>query len=139
MISNIPKLHGYWRSSCTSRVRILLNLKGIEFKFVPVNLLEDKQKSPEFKALNPACLVPALEINGHILTESMPICEYLEEMYPEKKLYPEDLMQRFEVRRLCEVINSGTQPVQNRGVLKRIKTLDGDTDEWAAFTIRKGL
>ena len=69
----------------------------------------------------------------------MPICEYLEEVYPDKKFYPADALQRFEVRRLCEVINSGTQPVQNLGVLKRIAALGADNAEWAAITIRKGL
>ena len=108
------KLHGYWRSGCSWRLRTILNLKGIEYEYIPVNLVAEggMHKKPEFAAMNPAQMVPVLEIDGHTMTESMPICEYLEETRPEaRKLWPEGAYDRFQVRRLCEIINSGTQPI----------------------------
>ena len=96
METNKPRLHGYWRSSCTWRLRILLNWKGIDYEYVPVNLLEGAHKQPAYLEINPAGMVPAFEIDGHVFTESMPICEYLEETRTEcRKLYPEDPYQRF--------------------------------------------
>ena len=82
--------------------------------------------------MNPAQMVPVLEVNGMFMTESMPICEYLEEAYPDfMPLLPkgsdeDSLKKKFEIRRLCEVINSGTQPIQNLGVLNRVAEFGGD-------------
>ena len=90
------KLHSNWRSSASWRVRIALNVKGIEYEYLPVNLLKGEQKQEKHLLLNPAGLVPALEIDGHVLTESLPIIEYLDEVYPEKtKLLPNDAFKRF--------------------------------------------
>ena len=134
------KLHGYWRSSASWRVRIALNVKGIEYEYIPVNLLKGEQKSEEHLKLNPSGFVPALEIDGHILTESLPIIEYLDEAYPDKaKMLPEDKLQRFQARRLAEVVNSGIQPIQNLSVLNRIADIGGDKTEWAKVTITNGL
>ena len=73
-----------------------MNVKGIEYEYLPVNLLKGEQKSEEHLKLNPSGFVPALEIDGHVLTESLPIIEYLDETYPEKtKLLPEDTFKRF--------------------------------------------
>ena len=133
-------LHGYWRSGCSWRLRIVLNLKGIEYEYKPVHLVKGEQSSEEHLKLNPAGMVPVLEVDGQVLTESMPICEYLEDAFPETKhLYPADALQKFQVRRLCEVINSGTQPIQNLGVLNRVAEFGGDKKEWAVKTIHKGL
>ena len=76
-------LHGYWRSGCSWRLRIVLNLKKIEYEYKPVNLLEGDHKKEEYLKINPAGLVPTLEMDGHQFTESMPICEYIEEAYPD--------------------------------------------------------
>ena len=91
-----PVLHGYWRSGCSWRLRIVMNLKKIEYKQEYVHLVKDggEQKKPEYLALNPAGMVPTLVIDGHNMTESMPICEYLEEKFPEIKMYPEDAYDR---------------------------------------------
>ena len=93
-----PVLHGYWRSTCSWRVRIVLNLKSIEYEYKPVHLVKDggEQFKEEYKKLNPASQVPAMEIDGHVLTESLPISEYLEERFPDsKKLITGDAHQRF--------------------------------------------
>ena len=136
-------LHGYWRSGCSWRLRTVLNFKGIEFEYKAVHLVKDggEQHSEEYKKLNPAEMVPTLEIDGLKLTESMAICEYLEEVHGDKgkKLLPTDPSERFKVRRLCEVINSGTQPIQNVSILGRVNEFGGDKMEWAKVTNRKGL
>ena len=90
--------------------------------------------------MNPAGMVPVLEINGLTMTESMPICEYLEEAFPDsKKLLPADPKDKFEVRRLCEIINSGTQPIQNLGILKKVEEFGGDRAKWGKDIVEKGL
>ena len=135
-----PTLHGYWRSGCSWRLRIVLNLKGIEYEQKYVHLVKGEQKSPEHCEMNPAGMVPVLEVNGLTLTESMPICEYLEEAFPDsKKLLPADPKDKFEVRRLCEIINSGTQPIQNLGILKKVEEFGGDKVAWGKSIIEKGL
>ena len=92
-------LHGYWRSGCSWRLRTVLNYKGIDFEYKAVHLVKDggEQHSEAYKKLNPAEMVPCLEIDGQILTESMAICEYLEEVHGDdgKKLLPSDPVQRF--------------------------------------------
>ena len=82
--------------------------------------------------------LPVLEIDGLVMTESLPICEYLEEVHG-AKLLPQDPKEKFAVRRLCEVINAGTQPVQNMPVLGKVAELGGDKEDWARKAIDKGL
>ena len=86
-------LHGYWRSGCSWRLRIALNLKGIEYEYKPVNLVKGEQNSEEYLKMNPAGMVPVFEIDGETMTESMPIMEYLEVKFPDRKLLPEDPVQ----------------------------------------------
>ena len=114
-----------------------MNWKGIEYEYKPVHLVKEggEQNKPEYKELNPAQMVPTLQIHGHTMTESMAICEYLEEVFPEKNLLPKDKIKKFECRRLCEIINAGTQPIQNLGVLNRVNEFGGDKKEWAVQTI----
>ena len=95
-----------------------MNLKGIEYDYIPVNLVEGKQRSEEYLKMNPSGMVPTLLIDDLVMSESMPICEYIEECYKDhgKTLLPqgtdkESAKQRFQIRRLCEIINSGTQPI----------------------------
>ena len=145
-------LYGYWRSGASWRVRSVLNLKGftdeeIEYKYV--HLVKDggEQHSEAYKKLNPSELLPTLVIHAEggdiVLSESLPICEYLEEAYPDRgqKLLPADALNRFKVRRLCETINAGTQPIQNLSVLQRIEKLAGAEAKipWAVEVNKKGL
>jgi len=80
------KLYGYYRSSATYRLRIILNAKGIDWDYQAVNLLEGEQRAAEFKALNPLGLVPILDTGDATLAQSPAIAEYLEEQYPEPRL-----------------------------------------------------
>lgn len=124
------KLFGYWRSSATYRVRIALHLKGLEFEYEPVNLLKGEQQSPLFLKRNPQGLVPALQTaEGHILTQSMAIIEYLEERYPESPLLPEDAAGRAKARAVAAVIACEAQPFMNLRVqtyLKEERDFDAD-------------
>ena len=83
-----PILYDYWRSSAAFRVRIALNLKGIDYESRQIDLREDEQKSPDYRALNPQGLVPMLEIDGHRLTQSLAIINYLDLRYPNPPLAP---------------------------------------------------
>ena len=116
------KLFGYWRSSATYRVRIALELKGLEYEYEPVNLLKGEQHSPAHLTRNPQGLVPAFETEeGHILTQSMAIIEYLEERYPERPLLPEDAEGRARARAISAVIACEAQPFMNLRIQTYLK------------------
>ncbi|XP_040189589.1 maleylacetoacetate isomerase isoform X3 [Rana temporaria] len=133
-----PLLFGYFRSSCTWRVRIALALKGIEYDQKPINLIKDggQQLTDEFKRVNPMLQVPALRIDGVTLSQSLAIIEYLEETRPSPALLPRDPVQRARCRIISDHITSGIQPLQNLAVLKKVG--DG-SQEWAQHFIRRGF
>jgi maleylpyruvate isomerase len=140
------KLFGYWRSSATWRVRIGLHLKGLAFTYVPVHLVRDggEQHSSAHRQRNPMRQVPVLEIerDGEIihLGQSIAILEYLDEMYPEVPLLPDDPVGRAHVRQRAEVINAWIQPLQNLSTLQRIERLEGgDKLAWGREIITTGL
>lgn len=128
-------LYNYFRSSASWRIRIILALKKIEYEYHAVDLLAKEQHKPEFLNINPSGQVPALWIDGLMLTESMAIAEYLEETRKESfKLLPDSPAERAVVRKICEHINAGMQPMQNLRVLDRIHTeFKGDKVEWASY------
>ncbi|NXJ42051.1 MAAI isomerase, partial [Ciconia maguari] len=133
-----PILYGYFRSSCSWRVRIALALKGISYDLVPVNLQKDGglQFSAEFKAVNPMQQVPALKIDGITLSQSLAIIHYLEDTRPNPRLLPQDLKKRAQVRMIADHIVSGIQPLQNLTVLKQM----GEKKmEWAQTCIASGF
>ncbi|ETW00385.1 maleylacetoacetate isomerase [Aphanomyces invadans] len=138
-------LHSYWRSSCSWRVRIALNLKNISYDCVPVNLLKGEQVSSEFGAVNPNKRVPSLEIDGHVLNQSGAIIEYLDETRPEPALLPSDPVARAQVRNLVGIIGCDIQPVQNLAVLKRATVKLPESDQaaeklaWGREWIERGF
>jgi maleylacetoacetate isomerase len=108
------KLYNYWRSSASWRVRIALAYKKIAYDYLPVNLLEQKQRADDYRALNPMQQVPTLVLDdGRQLAQSIAILEYLEETVPEPALLPRDPYLRARARQLAELVNSGIQPFQN--------------------------
>lgn len=139
------RLHGYYRSSATWRVRIALHHKQLAYETVPVHLVANggAQFSDAYRALNPMREVPALEIDGLVLTQSLPILEYLEETRPAHPLLPSNAADRAHARRIAEVINAGIQPVQNLRVLNYVEKTLGAGPEgrqaWAAHWIRFGF
>ncbi|ROU03803.1 maleylacetoacetate isomerase [Histidinibacterium lentulum] len=88
------RLYGFWRSIATYRVRIALNLKGIDYEEVDINLLKGQQHEESFGAVNPGHAVPALDIDGRVLTQSLPILEALDALYPQVPLFPADPFER---------------------------------------------
>lgn len=141
-----PKLYGYWRSSCSYRVRIALGLKGIAYETVPVHLLKDggQQRADAYRARNPMAQVPLLEIEhepGLVveLTQSVAILEYLEERFPQPALLPSCAYLRARVRKCVEIVNSGVQPLQNLSLLGELKRLGGDAAAFAKAANERGL
>lgn len=111
-------LHSYFRSSAAFRVRIALNLKGLDYEQIPVNLLKGEHRLEAHRRRNPQGLVPVLETEqGSALTQSMAICEYLEERYPEPPLLPESLEARARVRSLALLVACEMHPLNNVSVL----------------------
>jgi maleylacetoacetate isomerase len=137
------RLHGYWRSSSTYRVRIALNLKGVPHDLAPVNLLAQEQLGAAYAALNPAKGVPALELeDGTILTQSMAILEWLDEAWPTPALLPGDLRSRAKVRAAAMVIASEIHPVNNLRVLNKLKSMGHDataTRDWMSHWMTEGF
>nr|WCC58249.1 glutathione S-transferase [Pharsalia antennata] len=134
-----PILYSYWRSSCSWRVRIAMNLKGITYDIVPISILNTarEQHSHEYRKINPMEQVPTLSIDGKILTESLSIMEYLEETHPQIALLPSDFGARAKVREICEIIACGIQPLQNLTVLNYIG--EEKKNEWAQHWINRGF
>jgi maleylpyruvate isomerase len=137
------KLHGYFRSSASYRVRIALNLKGLGAEHLPHHLRKGEQRDPVYLAINPQGLVPTLEDNvGAILTQSLAIIEWLEETHPEPPLLPKDPLRRARVRAFALALACETHPVQNLKVLARLRQLglpEEKVTEWAAWANREGL
>jgi maleylpyruvate isomerase len=123
------RLHDYWRSGASYRVRIALNLKGIPYESVPVDLRSGEQNSAEYRMLNPQELVPALELEGKILTQSPAILEWLEERYPEPPLLPADPDARAVVRAMAALIACDIHPLNNLRVLSALRSEFAATDE----------
>lgn len=135
-------LHGFFRSTASWRVRIALGLKGVEVEHRYYKLRAGEQRAPEFLERNPQGLVPALELDdGRVLSQSLAIIEYLDDLYPEPALLPTDPFERAKVRSLAQVIACDVHPVQNLKILARVKELAGEgaDTQWAATTIIDGL
>jgi maleylpyruvate isomerase len=135
-------LFGYWRSSSSHRVRIALNLKNLAYEYVPVNLLEGEQLGEAHRTRSPTGYVPCLVLDGAFYVESVAIIELLEERFPAPRLYPGDAHGRARVRAMVEIVNSGTQPLQNTGVLKHLASLGQDAEgqkAWLRHFVGRGL
>ena len=136
------KLHGYFRSSASYRVRIALNLKGLSAEHLPHHLRKGEQCAPAFLAINPQGLVPALEADDAVLTQSLAIIEWLDETHPTPPLLPKDPLRRAKVRAFAMALACDTHPVQNLKVLARLRQLglpEEKVTEWAAWANSEGL
>jgi maleylacetoacetate isomerase len=138
-----PILYDYHRSSAAYRLRIGLNLKGVDYERRPVNLLESEQKSAEYRALNPQGFVPMLEIDGHRLTQSLAILSYLDLRFANQPLLPNAAVERAHVLAMSLTIACDIHPLNNLRVLKYLSDeLDvpqPERDRWYAHWIREGL
>jgi maleylacetoacetate isomerase/maleylpyruvate isomerase len=137
------KLHNYFRSSASYRVRIALAAKGLAYDYQPVHLVKGEQKAPAHAAISPDRLVPVLEVDGEFLTESMAIIEYLDELHPTPPLLPSDALGRAQVRALAQMVACEMHPPTNLRVLKYlVHELAQDEDHktaWYRHWCRGGL
>jgi maleylpyruvate isomerase len=137
------KLHNFFRSGTSHRLRIALNLKGLAYDHVAVDLRSEAHLAPAFRALNPQGLVPALEHDGHVLTQSPAIIEWLEERYPTPPLLPGNPEERARVRALAAIVGCDIHPVNNRRILEALrKTFGADeaaVNAWCAGWIGAGF
>lgn len=118
------KLYDYFRSSAAYRVRIVINLKGLDVEQVPIHLVRDggQHKTQGYAGKNPQMLLPALELSDDVvLNQSLAICEYLNEKYPDPPLLPDDMIARAKVRALCQMIACDIHPLNNLRVLNYLK------------------
>ena len=138
-----PILHDYAKSSASYRVRIALNLKGLDYDRHPVNLLDGDQKSDQYRALNPQGLVPMLAIDGLKLTQSLAIMVYLDQRFPEPRLVPADPAEGAHVRAMALAIACDIHPINNLRVLKYLagplRLGEDERSAWYAHWITEGF
>lgn len=136
-------LHGYWRSSAAYRVRIGLNLKGLDYAQVSHDLRKNAQADPAYRALAPQALVPALDTGDTVLTQSLAILEWLEERHPEPPLLPAEPTARAQVRAMAAVVACDIHPLNNLRVLRALRRDLGqsqaDIDAWIGRWIGEGF
>lgn len=135
-------LHSFFRSSAAWRVRIALAWKGLRYDTVAHNFRHDAQRAPAYMAVNPQGLVPALEIDGHVLTQSLAIIEYLEERHPAPPLLPTGLLERGAVRAMAQLVACDIHPVNNLRILARLQREHIDAERvqgWVQDWIAEGF
>ena len=137
------KLYNFFRSGTSHRLRIALNLKGVAYDYVPIDLRREQHLGADFKALNPQGLVPALVGDGRVLIQSPAIIEWLEERFPTPALLPGDPEARARVRALAAIVGCDIHPVNNRRILEALRH-DFGADEaavqrWCATWIADGF
>jgi len=137
------QLYNYFRSGTSHRLRIALQLKGLTVEYVAVDLRAEQHLRPEFKALNPQGLVPALVDDGQVLIQTPAILEWLEERYPTPALLPGDVGQRARVRALAAIVGCDIHPLNNRRVLETLRKTFGASEDavntWCATWIGAGF
>ena len=137
------KLYGFFRSGTSHRLRIALNLKGLSYDQVGIDLRKEQHLGEAYKAINPQQLVPALDIGDTVLTQSPAIIEWLEERYPTPALLPTDPLARTQVRALASIIGCDVHPVNNRRILEalrhRLSADDAAINDWCSTWIAAGF
>lgn len=135
----VLKLYSFWRSSCSFRVRIALNLKGLKYEYRALNILKGEQHNPEFLKLNPIGYVPVLVDGDVVLADSFAILLYLDEKYPQHPLLPTDLRRKAINLQVANIVSSSIQPLQNLDIQKYIEEKAGCQEklEWNRSHIEK--
>lgn len=136
-------LHGYYRSSAAFRVRIALNLKGLDYRNIAHHLRKGEQRSEPYLALNPQGLVPSLEVDGLLLTQSLAIIEYLDEIHPTPALLPADPVTRAKARAVAQLIACDIHPINNLRVLRYLRgelaQPEADVNRWYTHWVAEGF
>ncbi|WP_131777886.1 maleylacetoacetate isomerase [Legionella bozemanae] len=139
------KLYDYFRSTACYRVRIALNLKNIAYEKIDIHLVNHggEQHSPEYRKINPQELVPSLEVNGKVISQSLAIIEYLDETYPTPALLPQNPLDRATVRSLALIVACDMHPLNNLRVLNRLKEQfqvnEAQVTEWYHHWLKAGF
>jgi maleylacetoacetate isomerase len=137
------KLYNYYRSSAAFRVRIALEMKGLKYEYIAIHLAKGEQLKSEFGDILPDEIVPVLDIDGHRLSQSMAIIEYLDETHPANPLLPKDAVGRAQARALAQSVACEIHPLNNLRVLKYLVKVLGVEEEaknvWVRHWIRRGL
>lgn len=137
------RLHGYWRSTASYRVRIALGLKGVPFDQANLDLRDDAHKSASFRDLTAQGLVPVLEVGSAVLSQSLAIVEWLEERFPKPSLLPEAALERAIVRAMAQVVACDIHPLNNLRVLAALRSdfaaTPGQIDRWIGRWIGEGF
>lgn len=137
------KLYNFFRSGTSHRTRIALNLKGLDYDYVAVDLRKNAHLGAAFKALNPQGLVPALVEGDLVLTQSPAIIEWLEERYPTPALLPAQVNDRAHVRAMAAIVGCDIHPVNNKRILDRLRTHFGADESainaWCSTWITAGF
>jgi maleylacetoacetate isomerase len=140
------KLYSYFRSSAAFRVRIALNLKGVDYEIVPIHLIRDggAHRTAQYRQVNPQMRVPALEVSpGQVLIQSQAIIDYLDELYPDPPLLPADPTRRARVRAVAQIIACDIHPLNNSGTLAYLRDPLGHgssvINAWYAHWVREGF
>ncbi|MGJ7511274.1 maleylacetoacetate isomerase [Variovorax sp. GT1P44] len=137
------KLYSFFRSGTSHRLRITLNLKGLAYEQVAVDLRREEHLGDAYRSINPQQLVPALDVDGVTMTQTPAIIEWLEERYPQAPLLPQDPLDRAHVRALAAIIGCDVHPVNNRRILETLRHRFGADqaaiDEWCGTWISSGF
>lgn len=137
------KLYSFFRSGTSYRLRIALNLKGLDYSYVAVDLRQDEQAGAAYRAINPQGLVPALQTEDGVLLQSPAIMEWLEERYPSPPLLPQDAAGRARVRALAALVGCDIHPINNRRILQTLrhdfKADEAAVQRWCSRWISDGF
>ena len=140
------KLYTFFRSSAAYRVRIALNLKGLPHEMAPIHMRKEggQHRKPDYKAINPQMRVPALELSGgEVLTQSLAIIEYLDDIHPEPPLLPADALDRAKVRAIAQMVACDIHPLNNLVVLMYLKNVlkhdQAEIDTWYHHWVTEGF
>ena len=132
-------LHDYWRSSAAYRVRIVLNLKGVRWRSNPLDLVGGEHKRDDYHSLNPQELVPTLEIDGHVLTQSLAIVDYLDATHPEPPMVSSDPARRARTLAQALIIAADIHPVQNMRILNALRSDFGASEEQVRLWVQRWI
>jgi len=137
------KLYDYFRSSASYRVRIALNLKGVDYELHSIDLRQGHQREQEYRTVNPQGLVPAIEIDGQVLSQSLAIMDYLDQVYPEPELLPKDALKRAQVLELAYIIACDVHPINNLRILNyltnQLQIVEDRKLQWYHHWVKEGF
>lgn len=134
-----PVLHDYWRSSAAYRVRIVLNLKGVNWRSKPLDLVGGEHKRDDYHTLNPQGLVPTLEIDGHVLTQSLAIIDYLDATHKDPPMVSADPARRARTLAQALIVAADIHPVNNMRILNSLRTDFGASEEQVRLWVQRWI